>query len=80
MPTTAFFWGGDFMSAKTRRSLLVFVFGFGTYVALLRPLGFIYALLIGFVVVAAVLYVDRLVQSKRAQRNSLSETSDLERQ
>ncbi|SDW76339.1 hypothetical protein SAMN04487912_104361 [Arthrobacter sp. cf158] len=67
------------MSTKTRRSLLIFVFGFGTYASLMRPVGAIYALLIGLVVVAAVLYVERLVQSKRAQRSSLREIHDLGR-
>lgn len=45
----------------------MFVSGFGTYAFLVRPLGFIYALLIGFIVVAAVLYVDQLVRSRRAK-------------
>jgi|GEM_PF-4096200 len=55
------------MSARTRRSLLIFVSGFGTYALLVRPLGFIYALLIGFAVVAAVLSADQLVRSRRAK-------------
>ncbi|MDR6639060.1 hypothetical protein [Paenarthrobacter nitroguajacolicus] len=56
------------MSYKTRRSLLVFIFGFGTYAILLRPVGFIYALLIGLVVAAAAVYLDRYIRAKRATK------------
>ena len=67
------------MSAKTRRSLLMFVCGFGTYALLVRPLGFVYAMLIGFVVVAVVLSVDQLVQSKRISRTGTRESHEPER-
>ncbi|WP_311213593.1 MULTISPECIES: hypothetical protein [unclassified Arthrobacter] len=67
------------MSVKTRRSLLIFVFGFGTYALLVRPLGFVYAMLIGFVVVAVVLSVDQLVQSKRENRTGTRDSQDPER-
>lgn len=64
------------MSYKTRRSLLVFIFGFGTYATLVRPLGFIYALLLGVVVAAAAVYLDGFIRSRRATKGPASGGTD----
>lgn len=47
------------MSAKIRRSLLIFVFGFGTYAVLLSTLGPLPSLALGGVVAALAVFIDR---------------------
>ncbi|WP_159705928.1 hypothetical protein [Arthrobacter sp. 18067] len=60
--------GGKLMGVKNRRALLIFISGFGTYLLLMRPVGFIYSLLIGFAVAAMVVGIDELIRSRRSRR------------
>ncbi|MGF6834147.1 hypothetical protein QF015_002329 [Paenarthrobacter sp. TE4293] len=53
------------MSAKTRRSLLIFVFGFGTYAVLLSTLGPLPSLALAGVVAALAVFVDRWIRMRR---------------
>jgi len=57
------------MSVKTRRGLLIFISGFGTYASLLSSLGPLLALLAGFPVAALAIMVDRWLHTRQDSRN-----------
>jgi len=59
---------GTFMSVRTRRGLLIFIGGFGTYAILLPGLGPLPALLAGIPVAALAVSVDRWLRARRDRR------------
>lgn len=63
--------GGKLMSAKTRRGLLIFISGFGSYMILLSTLGPLPSLLLGLVVAAATVYLDGWLRPRFSKHSGL---------